>query len=80
MQFKSSYHEARSIDAIAAACIGEQFLHEFVLSFLKTLHAKGHSPQVGDLLLGVAQCKMAQETLVVFVDFIVDEGFLPKQL
>ena len=80
MQFDGPYHQSRGVNAHPAITIWEEFIYQFVLSFLQTLHAKRHSPQVGYLLFGVAQSQMAQETLVILVYLVSDESLLPKNL
>ena len=54
----------------------EQAVHQLVLPFLDGLHAERHSAQTRNLLLGVAQRQMAQETLVVLVNLVVDQSLL----
>ena len=76
-QFDGSHDKARGIDALAT---GEQLLHQFVLALLQALHAEGHAAQRGDLLLGIAEGEVAQETFVVFVDFVVDKCLLTGEL
>ena len=80
LKLKSPHHQSRGIDALAVVSVGKELSHQFRLPLLKTLHAKGHSAQTGNLLLGVTQCQVTQETLVVFVDFLVDQRLLFGQL
>ena len=42
--------------------VREELLNQFILTLLETLHAKGHSTQLGDLVLGIAQRQMTQQT------------------
>ena len=49
-QLQGTYHETGGIDTLG---IGEELMYQLVLSLLQTLHAKGHSTQVGDLLLRI---------------------------
>ena len=77
-EFEGTDYEACGIDA--ALSLWEELLDEFVLALLKTLHTKGHASQIGDLLLGIAKGEVTEETLVVLVDLVVDEGFLLHKL
>lgn len=43
-QFQSLHYEPCGVDADAAVANGKQFLHQFVLSLLKTLNTEGHAP------------------------------------
>ena len=74
MQFQGPYHKACGIDI--AHRLREQFADEFVLTFLQALHAEGHTPKTSDLLLGIAQGQMTEETLVVLVNLVVDKRLL----
>ena len=42
-QLNSLHHKACGIDAHTSVASGEKFLHQFVLTLLKTLHSEGHS-------------------------------------
>ena len=77
-QFEGAHNEACGIDTAPTA--GEEFLYEFVLSFLQTLHTERHTTKSCNLFLGVAEGQMAQEPLVVFINLIVDHGLLVQQL
>ena len=74
------YYQARSVDAHAVVAVREEFLNQFCLSLLQTLYAERHSAQVGNLLLGIAQRKMAKETLVVLINLIIHQSLLTHQL
>ena len=77
-EFEGADYEACGIDT--ALSLWEELLDEFVLAFLKTLHTKGHTTQICDLFLGIAKGKVAEETLIVFIDLVVDEGLLLHEL
>ncbi len=76
-QFEGTDYEAGSIDTFATR---EEFANQLHLALLQTLHTKRHTTQTRYLLLRIAQCQVAQETLVVLVTLLVDEGFLTSQL
>ena len=54
VQFEGAHHKTCSIDINASVAAGEEFLDEVVLTFLKTLHAKGHTAEVGNLFFGIS--------------------------
>ena len=74
MQFDSTYNQTCGIDI--TYILWEEFFDELILALLQTLHAKGHTAKLGDLILGIAEGQMAQETLVVLVNLVVDKCFL----
>lgn len=74
------YHQAGGVDAHAVIAVREEFLNQFCLSLLQTLYAERHSAQVGNLLLGITQRKMAQETLVILINLIIYQSLLTHQL
>ncbi len=43
-QFQCPDHQSGGIDTLTTVAIREEFLYQFVLAFLQTLHAKRHTP------------------------------------
>ena len=80
MKLKSLYGKSCGIDAHVSVAVGEEFLHQLVLTFFKTFHTEGHATERSYLVFGVAKGKMAQETLVVFVYLIVEQSLLACRL
>ena len=59
-QLAGFHHQTGGVDAHAVVAVRKEFLNQFCLALLQTLYAERHSAQVGNLLLGVTQRKMAQ--------------------
>ena len=74
------YQQEGSVETHAVVAVMEEFLNQFCLSLLQTLYAERHSAQGGYLLLGIAQRKMAQETLVILINLIIQQSLLTHQL
>ena len=74
MQFDGTNHQPGGIDI--AHVLRKEFLDEFVLAFLQALHTKGHASEACNLLFGIAQCKMTQETLVIFIYLVTYDSLL----
>ena len=72
-QLNGSHHQTGGIRPHSTIAIWEKLLNEFVLTFLQTLHTKGHAAEIRDLLLGIAEGKMPKKTLVILVNLIVDK-------
>ena len=51
-QLQGSYNQSRGIHTCGS--FWEEFLDEFVLTFLQTFHTEGHASQIGDLFFGIA--------------------------
>ena len=79
-QLKGSHHQSCCIDADASPSLLKQLLNKLILSFFQALDPKRHASQVGDLLFGISQGQMSQESFVVFVNLIVDECLLSHQV
>ena len=77
-EFEGTDYEARGVDTTTA--LWDEFLDEFVLTFLQTFHAERHTSQIGDLLFGIAQGQMSQETFIILIDLIVHKRLLLHQL
>ena len=73
-------YKAGGIYSHTSVATGEEFLYKLILTFLKTFHSEGHCLEIGYLVLGVAQGKMTKETLVVFVNLIVEQCLLVGEL
>ena len=76
-KLQGTNHQTGDIDALASR---KEFLDQFVLALLQALHAKGHATKTRNLLLGIAESEMAQETFVVLVNLVIDKGLLTSQL
>ena len=75
-QLQSTDHQARSIHIDPPIPVGKEFLYQLILPFLQTLYPERHPPEVGNLFLCITQSQMSQETLIIFIYFIVYQCLL----
>ena len=73
MKLQGAHHETGGIDTCTFP-FGKETVDEIYLAFLQTLDSEGHTSERGNHVLRIAECQMAEESLVILINIVVNDG------